>query len=95
MEETHNEIAALSTVLFLEQLIVIWAVRRLFPHFVETKTSLTFRLPSWRHQSTNELLVQGKFVHADLIIFCEMFSLHDSTVLRTLLYERSCFKNAF
>lgn len=48
-EETHNEIAALSTVLFLEQLIVIWAVRKRFPSLCGDQNFINFqvRLRSW------------------------------------------------
>ena len=44
MEETHDEIAAWNTVLFLGQLIVIWAVRKRFPSLCGDQNFINFHV---------------------------------------------------
>ena len=44
---------------------------------------------------TNELLVQGKFVHADLIIFCETFAFTRFYSLKNLIIWQIIFYKCF
>jgi len=44
MEEMRNEIAALRPVLFLEQLIVVWAVRKRFLSFCGDQNFVNFQV---------------------------------------------------